>query len=81
MANTNTSYVEYLKSNDIKPTRKFQENKTLVEMHLESRDPPCILRNPPTARCRPVENSCCGMSHGENDGCVVRTVKIRVKKT
>jgi hypothetical protein len=81
LANTHESYVEFLKSNNIKPTRKFQENKALVEIHLESRDPPCMLRNPPTARNKPVENSCCGMSHGENDGCTIRIVKVRVKKT
>jgi hypothetical protein len=81
MANSNTSYIEFLKSNDIKPTRKFQENKMLVELCLESRDPPCILRNPPVPRSQPVADSCCGLSHGANDGCVVRTVKVRVKKT
>ena len=81
MANRNESYIELLKSNDIKTSRKIIENKANVELFLESRDPPCILRNPPIARSPIVGDSCCGMSHGANEACVLRTVKIRVKKT
>lgn len=81
MANSNQSYIEFLKSNGEKPTRKFYENKAHVEQYLESRDPPCMLRSPPLARIQPVEDSCCGLSHGANEACVTRTVKVRVKKT
>jgi hypothetical protein len=81
MANTNASYIEFLKSNGQKHTRKFYENKALVEQYLESRDPPCMLRSTPEAFDKPVTDSCCGLSHGANEACVTRTVKIRVKKT
>lgn len=81
MADSNGSYIEFLKSNGEKATRKFYENKALVERHLESRDPPCMLRNPPEARVEPVSDSCCGLNHGGNESCVLRIVKVRVKKT
>jgi hypothetical protein len=82
MADTNEAYVEYCKHFGLEVSRKQSENKATVQAHLESRDTPTVLVNPPSSRpCLSAEKAHCGQCHGYNEQCIPRPkIAVRPKK-
>jgi hypothetical protein len=82
LADTNETYVEYIKHFGLEISRKQCDNKATVADHLESRDTPTVLVNPPVSRpSLPAEKAHCGHSHGQNEHCIPRPkIVARPKK-
>ena len=70
MSDSNQGYCEYLRQNGLDIERKQSDNRSAVQQHLLSQDPPLLLVNPPAMI--PVyspEITHCKQMHGGNVHC------------
>ena len=83
MADSNSGYVEYLKQYGLEIHRKHENNRDAVAHHLMSRNESfkLVMHKIPSAEVKPCEEVMCGLSHGENEVCMMRkVVKSRKNK-
>ena len=71
MADSNQGYCEYLRQNGIEIEKKQSDNRSAVQDHLLSLEPPQLLVNPPVMNpmCS-KDATMCKEVHGDNVHCV-----------
>jgi hypothetical protein len=72
MADSNQGYCEYLRQNGIEIEKKQSDNRSAVQDHLLSLEPPMLLVNPPatTPMCS-KDATLCKELHGDNMHCTL----------